>query len=505
MAKALMAELGVREDADPSKASGGEARRAALARALASDPDILLLDEPTNHLDLVAIEWLEARLQNAKAAFALITHDRRLLADLTNTSIWLDRGLTHRLDLGFAGFESWRDQKLEQEESERRKLDRKITAEEHWIRFGVTARRKRNMRRVDELAALRREKREARKAVGLVNMAAQEAQNSGALVIEAERVSKSFSGSPLIRDFSMRVKRGDRVGFIGPNGVGKTTLINLLTKQAEPDEGEVKLGSQLLITTLDQGRTQVPPTTTLADALTGGGSDYVTVNGANKHIIGYLKDFLFAPEQARTPIDRLSGGERGRLMLARALARLSNLLVLDEPTNDLDIETLDLLQELLSDYPGTVLLVSHDRDFIDKVVTSVVVAEGGGRWVEYAGGYSDMLAQRGGGFFVPPPAQQKKAAAKSADDERPKPKRKLSFSEQTALAMLPKRIEELQRQLAEIEKFLGDADAHDRDPQGFMQASRRHGDLQAELAAAEDEWLRLELLREEMESFRSSS
>ena len=434
----------------------------------------------------------------------MITHDRRLLADLTNASIWLDRGSTHRLDVGFSGFESWRDQWLEQEEIERQKLDRKITAEEHWIRFGVTARRKRNMRRVDELAALRREKREARKAVGLVNMAAQEAQNSGALVIEAQRISKSFSAAPLIRDFSMRVKRGDRVGFIGPNGVGKTTLINLMTKQAEPDGGEVRLGSQLLIATLNQGRTKVPPTTTLADALTGGGSEYVTVNGATKHVIGYLKDFLFAPEQARTPIDRLSGGERGRLMLALALTRPSNLLVLDEPTNDLDIETLDLLQELLSDYPGTVLLVSHDRDFIDKVVTSVVVAEGGGRWAEYAGGYTDMLAQRGGGFFVASPAAQKKAAPKLVDDGRPKPKRKLSFNEQTALAMLPKRIEEIQRQLGEIEKFLGDADAHDRDPQGYMQASRRHGDLQAELAAAEDEWLRLELLREEMESLRSS-
>ena len=400
-ARAMMADLGVDPTADPAKLSGGEARRAALARVLAAEPDILLLDEPTNHLDLVAIEWLEKELQQMRTAFALISHDKRLLADLTRTTVWLDRGVTRRLEQGFASFEAWRDQKLEEEETERHKLDRKIVAEEHWMRYGVTARRKRNMRRVGELSALRNERREARGAQGVATMVAQEAKASGALVIEAEMVSKAYDETPIVKDFSLRLMRGDRLGIIGPNGAGKTTLINLLTGQMEPDSGFVRLGSQIAMATLDQRRATLSPTTTLVDALTGGGSDYVAVNNERKHVIGYMKDFLFSPEQARTPIGKLSGGERGRLMLARALAIPSNVLVLDEPTNDLDIETLDLLQELLADYPGTILLVSHDRDFIDRVVTSVIVAEGGGRWVEYAGGYSDMVLQRGYGLSGP--------------------------------------------------------------------------------------------------------
>src|SRR5271154_7076347 len=446
-ARAYMEDLGVHPEADPAKLSGGEARRAALARVLAAEPDILLLDEPTNHLDLVAIEWLESELQDSRAAFVLISHDKRLLADLTKATVWLDRGATRRLEQGFAAFEAWRDQKLEEEESERHKLDRRIVAEEHWMRYGVTARRKRNMRRVGELAALRSERREARRDQGGATMIAQEGKTSGALVIEAEKISKSYDDVPIVKDVSLRLMRGDRLGIIGPNGAGKTTLINLLTGQLEPDSGVVRLGSQVAMATLDQRRASLSPTTTLIDALTGGGSDYVAVNNERKHVVGYMKDFLFAPEQARTPIGKLSGGERGRLMLARALAHPSNLLVLDEPTNDLDIETLDLLQELLADYPGTILLVSHDRDFLDRVVTSVIVSEGGGRWLEYAGGYSDMVAQRGFGVSGSVAVVAKKPEKSlPRDAERASAKRKLSFNEKRALETLPARIESLNRE-----------------------------------------------------------
>ncbi len=400
-ARAMMAELGLDPNAHPSRLSGGEARRAALVRALSPEPDILLLDEPTNHLDVIAIEWLESHLAGCRSAIALISHDKRLLAALTRTTIWLDRGRTRRLDQGFSVFEAWRDAKLEEEELEGRKLDQRIANEEHWMRYGVTARRKRNMRRVGELADLRRERREARRSVGLASMSAQDAKVSGVLVVEAERIAKTYNGRPIVRDLSVRIMRGDRIGVVGANGAGKTTLVNLLTGVLAPDSGSVRLGANVLIANLDQSRSSLEPTVTLVDALTGDGSDYVTINSERRHVVGYMKDFLFAPEQARTPIGRLSGGERGRLMLARALATPSNLMVLDEPTNDLDIETLDLLQELLSDYAGTILIVSHDRDFLDRVATSVLVAEGAGRWVEYAGGYSDMIAQRGGGLAAP--------------------------------------------------------------------------------------------------------
>src|SRR5271166_641573 len=408
-ARAMMAELGLDPAADPGRLSGGEGRRAALVRALSAEPDILLLDEPTNHLDLVAIEWLEARLAAGRSALALISHDKRLLADLTRATIWLDRGRTRRLDRGFGAFEAWRDLKLEEEELERHKLDRRIVNEEHWMRYGVTARRKRNMRRVGELADLRRERREALRSVGAAAMVSQDAKASGALVIDAERVSKAYDGEPIVRDFSLRIMRGDRIGIIGANGAGKTTLINLLTEALRPDSGEVRVGSNVMMARLDQKRASLKPATTLIDSLTGGGSDYVTINGERRHVIGYMKDFLFDPEQARTPIEKLSGGERGRLTLAIALAAPSNLIVLDEPTNDLDVETLDLLQELLGEYKGTILLVSHDRDFLDRVATSVIVSEGAGRWLEYAGGYSDMVAQRGYGLSGPlaaPPAEK---------------------------------------------------------------------------------------------------
>ncbi len=502
-AQAYMDDLGIDPKADPLRVSGGEARRAALARVLASEPDILLLDEPTNHLDILAIEWLERELQQSSAAFVLISHDKRLLADLTKATVWLDRGVTRRLEQGFGAFEAWRDLKLEEEETERHKFDRRIVDEEHWMRYGVTARRKRNMRRVGELAAMRRERRDARKAIGLATLSAQDARASSALVFEVEKISKSYNSVPIVRDLSLRIMRGDRLGFIGANGAGKTTLIKLLTGQLKPDSGVARVGAQVTMATLDQQRSDLSPTTTLVDALTGGGSEYVTVNNERRHVIGYMKDFLFSPEQARTPIGKLSGGERGRLMLARALSFPTNVLVLDEPTNDLDIETLDLLQELLADYAGTILLVSHDRDFLDRVVSSVVVSEGSGRWVEYAGGYSDMVAQRGyglSGASAAPQIAAKSAWPQSRRGDRPAAKRKLSFNEKRALEILPVRIEALTAELSRLELALADADLHARDPAGFERASTNYASKRAELDKAEEEWLSLEILREEIES-----
>jgi ATP-binding cassette subfamily F protein uup len=501
-ARALMDDLGIDPKADPAKLSGGEARRAAIVRVLAADPDIMLLDEPTNHLDLIAIEWLEKTLGESRAAFAVVSHDRRLLADLTRSTVWLDRSRTRRLDQGFAAFEAWRDALLEEEELARHKLDRRIVEEEHWMRYGVTARRKRNMRRVGELATMRRERRDARQVDGVASMAAQEARSSGALVIEAEKIGKSYGDRPVVKDFSTRVMRGDRVGVVGANGAGKTTLIELLSGALAPDSGVVRLGTNVAMAKLDQRRASLLPTTTLSDALTGGGSDYVLVNGESKHVVGYMKDFLFSPDQARTPIGKLSGGERGRLTLARALAQPSNLMVLDEPTNDLDLETLDLLQELLGDYSGTILIVSHDRDFLDRIATSVVAAEGDGRWREYAGGYSDLVAQRGYGLSgarVAEAPKPDKAPAREATD-RPAAKRKLSFNQKRTLERLPGRIASLRDEIAALEGKLGDVDLHGRDPAGFDRATHAYAEKRAELERAEDEWLALEILREELEA-----
>ena len=398
-ARTLLQNLGLGGDEDPATLSGGEARRAALARVLAAAPDILLLDEPTNHLDLPAIEWLEQELRTSRSALVLISHDRRFLQNLSRTTVWLDRGLTRRLGRGFEAFEAWRDETLEREETDHHKLGRKIVREEHWLRYGVTARRKRNQKRLQTLHDMRAKRRDFRRAAGGVKLTVMESEASGKLVIEAKNIAKSYGDRPIIADFSIQVRRGDRIGIVGPNGAGKTTLINLLTGTLEPDAGTVRLGTKLDMVTLDQAREKLEPGWTVRDALTGGRGDMVHVNGKPKHVVSYMKDFLFQPEQTNTPLHVLSGGERGRLMLARALAEPSNLMVLDEPTNDLDLETLDLLQEMLGDYTGTLLLVSHDRDFLDRVATSVIAWEGSvrePRWVEYAGGYSDMIAQRSG-------------------------------------------------------------------------------------------------------------
>ncbi|MEX0922415.1 MAG: ATP-binding cassette domain-containing protein [Rhodovibrionaceae bacterium] len=505
-ARYLLQRLGLTGEEAPATLSGGEKRRAALARALAPQPDILLLDEPTNHLDLPAIEWLEHELKSLRAAMILISHDRRFLERLSQAVVWLERGRTRRLDQGFAAFESWRDQIAEQETTERHKLDRRIAAETQWLHKGVTARRKRNMGRLRALQELRRQRREQRQTAGTVQMAATEGKTSGKLVIEAKEVTKAYAGAPVVKDFSARILRGDRIGIIGPNGAGKTTLLNLLTGALAPDGGRVRLGAKLEIATVDQARESLDPETSLQDALTGGGGDSVMVGGEQRHVIGYMKDFLFLPEQARTAISALSGGERGRLMLARALARPANLLVLDEPTNDLDLETLDLLQELLADYPGTVLLVSHDRDFLDRVVTSVINAEGGGRWIEYAGGYADMVAQRGADMLerprVEPSGAERSKPAGSGKSGKPKapPKRgKLSFKDKHALETLPGRIAALETQIAALQRKLSDPELFSRDAKAFETATRELEQVSAALERAEEDWLRLEMLREEVE------
>jgi ABC transport system ATP-binding/permease protein len=498
----LLKELGLSGEEDPAALSSGEARRAALARALAPSPDILLLDEPTNHLDLPGIEWLERELAGMRSGIVLVSHDRRLLERISRTTIWLDRGVTRILNEGFKAFEPWRDAVLEQEAGEQHKLGRKIAMEEDWLRYGVTARRTRNQRRLAELHALRRKRREHRGATGTARLESAQADLSGRLVAAAEGISKAYGDHLVVRNFSVRVMRGDRVGIVGPNGAGKTTLLNLLTGVLSPDAGEVRLGTNLVQVTLDQRRESLDPEQGLAEALTGGG-DTVTVGGQSRHVIGYMKDFLFRPEQARTPVGVLSGGERARLTLARAFARPSNLLVLDEPTNDLDLETLDLLQEQLAEYPGTVLLVSHDRDFLDRVVTSTIATDGNGRWVEYAGGYTDMLAQRAAGSRGLPPA-------KTRNTKRSRPAtqtsglpgsllRRMNFNDRRALDLLPARIAGLEARITELNAVLADPDLYRRDPARFHDTTDALAVTRDELAAAEDQWLRLEMLREEIE------
>ena len=500
-ARYLLEQLALHGDEEPSHLSGGEARRAALARALAPSPDILLLDEPTNHLDLPTIEWLESELDSRRAALVIISHDRRFLSNLSRSTAWLDRGQIRQIDRGFGAFEAWRDEVLAEEEQEQHKLDRKIVNEEHWLRYGVSGRRKRNVKRLGNLHALRQQRRDYRGAAGNANLAAAESEKSGKLVIEAKNIGKCFGDRKIVDGFSIRIQRGDRIGIVGPNGAGKTTLVNLLTGADAPDSGTVRLGANIEMATLDQHRESLDPKSTLTEALTGGRGDHVMVGGRPKHVVSYMKDFLFAEEQMRTPLEVLSGGERGRLMLARALAKPSNLLVLDEPTNDLDLETLDVLEEILGDYEGTVILISHDRDFLDRVVTSVIAPEGDGRWIEYAGGYTDMLAQRGADLrreVAKPAATEDKKDTKAVTPAAA-PKRRLNFNEKHALETLPKTIAKLQAAIAKQQKLLDDPDLYRKDRKKFDEASAAIATAQQELAAAEDRWLELEVLREEIE------
>jgi ATP-binding cassette subfamily F protein uup len=503
----LLEHLGLTGHEHPSQLSGGEMRRAALAKVMAPEPDILLLDEPTNHLDLPTIEWLEGELQKTKSALVLISHDRRFLEKVSTATVWLDRGTSRRLDRGFGHFEAWRDKVLEEEELEQHKLGKAIEREEHWLRYGVTARRKRNMRRLGQLQDMRQEHRTHRGALGSAQATVSEARDSGKLVIEAEKITKAFGDRTIVAPFSLRVHRGDRIGLVGPNGAGKTTLLKLLTGQLEPDSGTVKLGTNLEIATLDQKREDLNLEDTLAHYLTDGRGDNLLVNGVQKHVTGYMKEFLFQPEQARTPIRSLSGGERARLMLARNLAKPSNLLILDEPTNDLDIETLDLLQEIVSSYNGTVILVSHDRDFLDRTVTSTIAPADpmspDGRWIEYAGGYTDMLAQRRG-----QQAEQRKkdererrpaAVAEPSQETASKAKSKLSYKQKFAIENLPKQMADKEAEISRIEAKMADGSFFTKDPDGFAKAAKQMEAARAEISRMEEEWLELEMLREELE------
>src|SRR5258705_1339290 len=498
-ARYVLKQLGLHGDEDPAQVSGGEARRAALARVLAPSPDILLLDEPTNHLDLPTIEWLESELDSRRSALVIISHDRRFLSNLSRSTAWLDRGQIRQIDRGFGAFEAWRDEVLADEEREQHKLDRKIVNEEHWLRYGVSGRRKRNVKRLGNLHALREQRRNFRGAAGNANLAAGDAEKSGKLVIEAKNIGRAYGDRKIVEGFSIRVQRGDRIGIVGPNGAGKTTLVDMLTGAKPPDTGTIRFGATIEMATLDQHRESLDPKVTLADALTGGRGDHVMIGGKPKHVVSYMKEFLFAEVQMRTPLEVLSGGERGRLMLARALAKPSNLLVLDEPTNDLDLETLDVLEEMLGDYEGTVILISHDRDFLDRVVTSVIAPEGDGRWIEYAGGYSDMLAQRG--------ADLKRDAVKAAEEKRESKagapstasKRRLNFNEKHALETLPKAIAKLQAEITKQQRILDDPDLYKKNRSNCDSASDALTKAQKELAEAEDKWLELEVLREEIE------
>ncbi|MDV7269305.1 ATP-binding cassette domain-containing protein [Thioclava sp. A2] len=498
---AMVAEgLKFNPDTAIDAASGGERRRAALAKLLAEAPELMLLDEPTNHLDIEAIGWLEAQLKETRAAFVLISHDRAFLRALTRATLWIDRGQVRRQERGFEAFEDWREQTWAEEDEARHKLDRKIKAEARWAVEGISARRKRNQGRLRALHAMREERAAQIRRQGTAAMALEAGQQSGKRVVEVKGLEKSFGDKQIVKGFDLRVLRGDRVAFVGPNGVGKTTLLKMLTGEVEPDQGTVQLGTNLEIAVFDQARATLDLEQTLWDGMVNdpsmrvsGRSDQVMVRGVPKHVVAYLKDFLFDEQQARAPIGSLSGGERARLLLAKIMAKPSNMLILDEPTNDLDVETLDLLQDILGEYDGTVLLVSHDRDFIDRVASTTIAMEGDGRATVYAGGWTDYQTQRALSVDEAP-----KAAAKSAPKPVKEPEAKaqpakngLSFTEKHRLEALPALIEKLEAEIAKLGELLADPDLFSREPVKFKKATEMLGERQAALDAAEEEWLEL--------------
>lgn len=469
--------------------SGGERRRVALARALVGEPDVLLLDEPTNHLDLPAIEWLEEHLHHHTGALLTISHDRTFLERVSSSCLWLDRGVLHRHNQGFKNFEVWADHLLAEEEKTLSKMNTKLKQEMEWLHRGVTARRKRNQGRLRQLHKLREEKRAFLSGqIGKLKMTGADAEGGSKLVIEAKSISKTLGDKPLVQNFSTRILRGDRIGIIGPNGTGKTTLIRMLAGVLPPDTGTVRLGSNIDLIYFDQMRDTLNPNETLWQNLCETGGDHVIVQGQPRHVMAYLKDFLFEEKQVRSPVGILSGGEKNRLALAKALTRPGNVLILDEPTNDLDMETLDLLVEMVSDFAGTLIIVSHDRDFLDKLTTSIIALEGDGLIRECVGGYQDYVRQF-------PPQQDTAKAIKPASKEsveRPKSPRKITYNEKREYDLLPSRMDELMKEIAQSETRLEDPAFYQSHPQEFMKVTERLNKAKEELAHAETRWLELD-------------
>jgi ATP-binding cassette subfamily F protein uup len=491
---------------DPAKStqglSGGEIRRAALARAFAQEPEVILLDEPTNHLDIFAIATLEEALAGSRAAVLVVSHDRAFLERVTQRCFWLESRRVRRLDKGFAAFEAWSDQLLEQEAEIARRADKALERETHWLHRGVTARRARNEGRRRRLMEMREAKASRMQQSRRTMTAAVESSGtSGKIVADAENVAKRYGEREIFSGFSTRILRGERVGIVGPNGAGKTTLVKLLLGETPPDAGRIKLGTGLEVAYVDQARADLKPGVTLWDALADSGGDQIMVRGRPRHVAGYAKEFLFHEKQLRQPVSSLSGGERNRLLLARALARTANLMVLDEPTNDLDMDTLDLLEDLLADYEGTLLLVSHDRDFIDRLATSTIALDGRGRVVETPGGWTDFTEQNPGFLDLPDTRPEPKRTAPAAPAEQ-KRASKLTYKDQRRLEELDGLMPRLTAQIAGHERTLEDAELYAREPQRFAAVMKALDDARAELAAAEEEWLTLEEKREAVEAGR---